>query len=65
MTVTWVTRNAFVRSGSAVARKPVITQACRPAQTRTPTGLPVSRIALAALFVAAARVGKPTAAYGP
>jgi hypothetical protein len=44
-------------SGSPVAVKPLMTQACRPRQTNSPTGRPVARIARAAASVASSIVG--------
>ena len=53
MTMARVTVKSLVVRGSAVALKPVITQAWRPRQTSSPTGLPVSAMARAAVRRAA------------
>ena len=54
-----VTLKSSVRSGSAVARNPLMTQACRPCHISSPTGLPVWRIAFAAIFSASPMVFAP------
>ena len=55
----------FDRLVVAVAENPDMTQACAPRQTTSPAGLPVSRIARAAMRMACLRVGARWTSYGP
>src|SRR5215213_2703488 len=60
-----VTVYALENRGSPVASNPLMTHAWRPRQTRSPTGLRYSRIAVAAIFIASWRLSAPTTRYAP